>query len=155
MWMKLLQWKVQCFISKCPFLETEDTHAISGWKDTALPCTSLYQSLLQWMWRGRVLETSFVDYEISFCHVNNSTDETRREELFAISNVLQKTVSYRMTAQVCAYALQVRRVVSFSCLCFIFSGYYAEQNAIIVFAACFLPDSNCDNYNYVMENLFL
>eukprot|EP00064_Thunnus_orientalis_P006440 superscaffoldBa00000669_g6458 len=34
-------------------------------------------------------------------------------------------------------------------------GYYAEQNAIIVFAACFLPDSDCDNYNYVMENLFL
>ncbi|XP_051278494.1 protein prune homolog 2-like isoform X3 [Dicentrarchus labrax] len=34
-------------------------------------------------------------------------------------------------------------------------GYYAQQNAIIVFAACFLPDSNCDNYNYVMENLFL
>uniref|UniRef100_A0A3P8RMH6 CRAL-TRIO domain-containing protein n=1 Tax=Amphiprion percula TaxID=161767 RepID=A0A3P8RMH6_AMPPE len=33
--------------------------------------------------------------------------------------------------------------------------YYAEQNAIIVFAACFLPDSDCDNYNYVMENLFL
>lgn len=42
--------------------------------------------------------------------------------------------------------------------CFFFfscPGYYAEQNAIIVFAACFLPDSNCDNYNYVMENLFL
>lgn len=38
---------------------------------------------------------------------------------------------------------------------FSFPGYYAEQNAIIVFAACFLPDSNCDNYNYVMENLFL
>ncbi|XP_077456463.1 uncharacterized protein LOC144074130 isoform X5 [Stigmatopora argus] len=34
-------------------------------------------------------------------------------------------------------------------------GYYAEQNAIIVFAACFLPDSDCDSYNYVMENLFL
>ncbi|XP_041854507.1 protein prune homolog 2-like isoform X4 [Melanotaenia boesemani] len=34
-------------------------------------------------------------------------------------------------------------------------GYYAEKNAIIVFAACFLPDSICDNYNYVMENLFL
>uniref|UniRef100_A0A8C2XKI4 CRAL-TRIO domain-containing protein n=1 Tax=Cyclopterus lumpus TaxID=8103 RepID=A0A8C2XKI4_CYCLU len=34
-------------------------------------------------------------------------------------------------------------------------GYYAEQNAIIVFAACFLPDSDCDNYTYVMENLFL
>ncbi|XP_067376734.1 uncharacterized protein [Channa argus] len=34
-------------------------------------------------------------------------------------------------------------------------GYYAEQNAIIVFAACFLPDSDCTNYNYVMENLFL
>ncbi|CAI5650170.1 unnamed protein product [Oreochromis niloticus] len=34
-------------------------------------------------------------------------------------------------------------------------GYYAEQKAIIVFAACFLPESNCDNYNYVMENLFL
>ncbi|XP_026199670.1 uncharacterized protein LOC113151062 isoform X2 [Anabas testudineus] len=34
-------------------------------------------------------------------------------------------------------------------------GYYAEKNAIIVFAACFLPDSDCDNYNYVMENLFL
>ncbi|KAM9391468.1 protein prune homolog 2-like, partial [Pholidichthys leucotaenia] len=34
-------------------------------------------------------------------------------------------------------------------------GYYAEQKAIIVFAACFLPDSDCDNYSYVMENLFL
>ncbi|KAM8866662.1 uncharacterized protein ACB058_007471 isoform 1-T1 [Synchiropus picturatus] len=34
-------------------------------------------------------------------------------------------------------------------------GYYAEHNAIIVFAACFLPDSDCDNYNYVMEQLFL
>ncbi|XP_068166913.1 serine-rich adhesin for platelets-like [Antennarius striatus] len=34
-------------------------------------------------------------------------------------------------------------------------GYYAEEHAIIVFAACFLPDSNCDNYNYIMENLFL
>ncbi|KAM4616474.1 protein prune homolog 2-like [Polymixia lowei] len=34
-------------------------------------------------------------------------------------------------------------------------GYYGDQNAIIVFAACFLPDSNCDNYHYVMENLFL
>ncbi|KAF7200383.1 uncharacterized protein [Nothobranchius furzeri] len=34
-------------------------------------------------------------------------------------------------------------------------GYYAERNAIIVFAACFLPDSDCENYNYVMENLFL
>ncbi|KAK7933825.1 hypothetical protein WMY93_004721 [Mugilogobius chulae] len=34
-------------------------------------------------------------------------------------------------------------------------GYYEEQHAIIVFAACFLPDSDCDNYNYVMENLFL
>ncbi|KAM7416671.1 hypothetical protein PAMA_018635 [Pampus argenteus] len=41
-----------------------------------------------------------------------------------------------------------RRVISHG-------GYYAEQNAIIVFAACFLPDSDCDNYNYVMENLFL
>ncbi|XP_056143400.1 protein prune homolog 2-like isoform X2 [Lampris incognitus] len=33
-------------------------------------------------------------------------------------------------------------------------GYYDEHNAIIVFAACFLPDSDCDNYHYVMENLF-
>ncbi|XP_047448002.1 uncharacterized protein LOC125012220 isoform X2 [Mugil cephalus] len=41
-----------------------------------------------------------------------------------------------------------RRVISHG-------GYYAEKNAIIVFAACFLPDSDCDNYNYVMENLFL
>lgn len=41
-------------------------------------------------------------------------------------------------------------------LCFFYLlGYYADQNAIIVFAACFLPDSDCDNYNYVMENLFL
>lgn len=38
--------------------------------------------------------------------------------------------------------------------CF-FTGYYAERNAIIVFSACFLPDSNCENYSYVMENLFL
>ncbi|XP_073399896.1 protein prune homolog 2 isoform X3 [Dendrobates tinctorius] len=35
-------------------------------------------------------------------------------------------------------------------------GYYGEGvNAIIVFAACFLPDSSRSDYNYVMENLFL
>ncbi|KAM4053060.1 protein prune homolog 2 isoform 3-T3 [Anomaloglossus baeobatrachus] len=35
-------------------------------------------------------------------------------------------------------------------------GYYSEGvNAIIVFAACFLPDSSRSDYNYVMENLFL
>ncbi|KAM3940362.1 protein prune homolog 2 isoform 1-T1 [Leptodactylus fuscus] len=35
-------------------------------------------------------------------------------------------------------------------------GYYGEGvNAIIVFAACFLPDSSRADYNYVMENLFL
>ncbi|XP_064153121.1 protein prune homolog 2-like isoform X3 [Anguilla rostrata] len=34
-------------------------------------------------------------------------------------------------------------------------GYYEDLNAIIVFAACFLPDSSKDDYHYVMENLFL
>nr|XP_056704071.1 protein prune homolog 2-like isoform X2 [Euleptes europaea] len=35
-------------------------------------------------------------------------------------------------------------------------GYYGDGlNAIIVFAACFLPDSNRADYNHVMENLFL
>ncbi|KAM6303116.1 protein prune homolog 2 isoform 2-T2 [Podargus strigoides] len=35
-------------------------------------------------------------------------------------------------------------------------GYYDDGlNAIIVFAACFLPDSGRTDYNYVMENLFL
>ncbi|XP_066567214.1 protein prune homolog 2 isoform X3 [Amia ocellicauda] len=35
-------------------------------------------------------------------------------------------------------------------------GYYGDGlNAIIVFAACFLPDSNLADYHYVMENLFL
>ncbi|XP_060940576.1 caytaxin-like [Limanda limanda] len=35
-------------------------------------------------------------------------------------------------------------------------GYYGEGlNAIIVFAACCLPDSSCEDYTYIMENLFL
>ncbi|XP_039622664.1 caytaxin isoform X1 [Polypterus senegalus] len=35
-------------------------------------------------------------------------------------------------------------------------GYYGEGlNAIIVFAACYLPDSSCPDYHYIMENLFL
>uniref|UniRef100_A0A8C6VHH0 ATCAY kinesin light chain interacting caytaxin n=1 Tax=Naja naja TaxID=35670 RepID=A0A8C6VHH0_NAJNA len=35
-------------------------------------------------------------------------------------------------------------------------GYYGEGlNAIIVFAACYLPDSNLPDYHYIMENLFL
>uniref|UniRef100_UPI00358FE4BC protein prune homolog 2-like isoform X2 n=1 Tax=Myxine glutinosa TaxID=7769 RepID=UPI00358FE4BC len=35
-------------------------------------------------------------------------------------------------------------------------GYYGEGlNAIIVFAACFLPDSRQPNYSHIMENLFL
>ncbi|CAN0320051.1 unnamed protein product [Bubo scandiacus] len=42
-----------------------------------------------------------------------------------------------------------RRVISHG-------GYYGDGlNAIIVFAACFLPDSSRTDYNYVMENLFL
>lgn len=36
------------------------------------------------------------------------------------------------------------------------SGYYGEGlNAIIVFSACYLPDSSCPDYHYIMENLFL
>ncbi|XP_062306772.1 caytaxin isoform X2 [Osmerus eperlanus] len=35
-------------------------------------------------------------------------------------------------------------------------GYYGEGlNAIIVFSACYLPDSSCSDYHYIMENLFL
>uniref|UniRef100_A0A8C9VJX4 ATCAY kinesin light chain interacting caytaxin n=1 Tax=Scleropages formosus TaxID=113540 RepID=A0A8C9VJX4_SCLFO len=35
-------------------------------------------------------------------------------------------------------------------------GYYGEGlNAIIVFAACYLPDSGCADYQCIMENLFL
>ncbi|XP_061456959.1 caytaxin [Rhineura floridana] len=35
-------------------------------------------------------------------------------------------------------------------------GYYGEGlNAIIVFAACYLPDSGLSDYHYIMENLFL
>ncbi|XP_031415831.1 caytaxin isoform X2 [Clupea harengus] len=35
-------------------------------------------------------------------------------------------------------------------------GYYGEGlNAIVVFAACHLPDSSCTDYHYIMENLFL
>uniref|UniRef100_A0A8C4QCJ7 Prune homolog 2 with BCH domain n=1 Tax=Eptatretus burgeri TaxID=7764 RepID=A0A8C4QCJ7_EPTBU len=35
-------------------------------------------------------------------------------------------------------------------------GYYGEGlNAVIVFAACFLPDSRQPNYGHIMENLFL
>uniref|UniRef100_A0A8C3AGH1 ATCAY kinesin light chain interacting caytaxin n=1 Tax=Cyclopterus lumpus TaxID=8103 RepID=A0A8C3AGH1_CYCLU len=35
-------------------------------------------------------------------------------------------------------------------------GYYGEGlNAIIVFAACCLPDSGCEDYTYIMENIFL
>ncbi|XP_023699652.1 caytaxin isoform X2 [Paramormyrops kingsleyae] len=35
-------------------------------------------------------------------------------------------------------------------------GYYGDGlNAIIVFAACYLPDSSCADYHYIMENLFL
>ncbi|XP_051978147.1 caytaxin-like [Xyrauchen texanus] len=35
-------------------------------------------------------------------------------------------------------------------------GYYGEGlNAIVVFSACYLPDSSCPDYHYLMENLFL
>ncbi|KAG7267643.1 hypothetical protein CRUP_026997 [Coryphaenoides rupestris] len=35
-------------------------------------------------------------------------------------------------------------------------GYYGEGlNGIIVFAACHLPDGTCEDYTYIMENLFL
>lgn len=47
---------------------------------------------------------------------------------------------------------------SFICVFFIhlFLGYYGNGvNAIIVFAACFLPDSDREDYHDIMENLFL
>lgn len=35
------------------------------------------------------------------------------------------------------------------------AGYYGDGlNAIIVFAVCFMPESNQPNYRYIMENLF-
>uniref|UniRef100_A0A3Q1GU79 ATCAY kinesin light chain interacting caytaxin a n=1 Tax=Acanthochromis polyacanthus TaxID=80966 RepID=A0A3Q1GU79_9TELE len=41
--------------------------------------------------------------------------------------------------------------ILFSTVC-----YYGEGlNAIIVFSACYLPDSSCQDYHYIMENLFL
>lgn len=40
--------------------------------------------------------------------------------------------------------------------CVFYQGYYGnEVNAIIVFAACFLPDSDKEDYHEIMENLFL
>lgn len=34
-------------------------------------------------------------------------------------------------------------------------GYYGDGlNAIIVFAVCFMPESNQPNYRYIMDNLF-
>lgn len=36
-----------------------------------------------------------------------------------------------------------------------FTGYYGDGlNAIIVFAVCFMPESNQPNYRYIMDNLF-
>lgn len=38
---------------------------------------------------------------------------------------------------------------------FFTAGYYGDGlNAIIVFAVCFMPESNQPNYRYIMENLF-
>ena len=46
--------------------------------------------------------------------------------------------------------------VGHKCLFVCPPGYYGDGlNAIIVFAACFLPDSSRADYHYVMENLFL
>lgn len=40
--------------------------------------------------------------------------------------------------------------------CVFYQGYYGNHaNAIIVFAACFLPDSDREDYHEIMENLFL
>lgn len=38
---------------------------------------------------------------------------------------------------------------------FFLAGYYGDGlNAIIVFAVCFMPESNQPNYRYIMDNLF-
>lgn len=50
---------------------------------------------------------------------------------------------------------QKERTAALTLLSF-FQGYYgSEVNAIIVFAACFLPDSDREDYHEIMENLFL
>lgn len=47
-------------------------------------------------------------------------------------------------------------ILTIDCIHCCFLGYYGEGlNAIIVFAACYLPDSGCEDYTYIMENLFL
>lgn len=47
-------------------------------------------------------------------------------------------------------------ILTIDCITFCLLGYYGEGlNAIIVFAACYLPDSGCEDYTYIMENLFL
>lgn len=43
----------------------------------------------------------------------------------------------------------------FVTLGFFDAGYYGDGlNAIIVFAVCFMPESNQPNYRYIMDNLF-
>ena len=38
---------------------------------------------------------------------------------------------------------------------FFSTGYYGDGlNAIIVFAVCFMPESNQPNYRYILDNLF-
>ena len=45
--------------------------------------------------------------------------------------------------------------IAFIFVC-LYQGYYGNGvNAIIVFAACFLPDSDREEYHEIMENLFL
>lgn len=53
----------------------------------------------------------------------------------------------------CLCALRTQRTVLWYSI--IHLGYYGDGlNAIIVFAVCFMPESNQPNYRYIMDNLF-
>lgn len=65
-----------------------------------------------------------------------------------------KVISHGGAAAASALS-QLERREAFTLLS-VFQGYYGnEVNAIIVFAACFLPDSDREDYHEIMENLFL
>ncbi|MEQ2254667.1 hypothetical protein ILYODFUR_006034 [Ilyodon furcidens] len=65
-------------------------------------------------------------------------------------SVIEKSISEALSSKEKPFCLCVTKSTHK------WAGYYSNGvNAIIVFAACFLPDSAREDYHEIMENLFL
>lgn len=118
----------------------------SGRRAGAGGCFASGSRSTEWTWRPSSLTRGSSAMEV--------TSQLERERLHSRSftNVPQKNP---LVSDLCVFSHCEHVIITVLWNRNVHPGYYGDGlNAIIVFAVCFMPESNQPNYRYIMDNLF-